>query len=141
MSVVVGVDESAMSPLVVEKGLEQARWRETDLHLVHVFYMPMVYTEAAIDWQQVADSQRAAVWAGLEGTLVGAEVETKRVDLEGYPPDTLIEYATGADASLLVVGTRGRGELASLVLGSTSHRAIHLAKCDVLVVKATDIEA
>ena len=29
------------------------------------------------------------------------------------------------------------GELAALILGSTSHRAIHLAECDVLVVKAT----
>ena len=44
-------------------------------------------------------------------------------------------YAKDARASLLVVGTRGRGELGALILGSTSHRAIHLASCDVLVVK------
>jgi nucleotide-binding universal stress UspA family protein len=64
-----------------------------------------------------------------------AGVPVERVDLDGYPPDTLVAYADDAAASLLVVGTRGRGELASLILGSTSHRALHLAKCDVLVVK------
>jgi nucleotide-binding universal stress UspA family protein len=39
------------------------------------------------------------------------------------------------NASVLVMGTRGRGEFASLILGSTSHRAIQLATCDVLIVK------
>jgi nucleotide-binding universal stress UspA family protein len=66
-----------------------------------------------------------------------AGVAIERVDLEGYPPDTLVAYADEVGASLLVVGTRGRGELASLILGSTSHRAIHLSRCDVLVVKPT----
>ncbi|HSM45966.1 MAG TPA: universal stress protein, partial [Acidimicrobiia bacterium] len=80
-------------------------------------------------------TQRAAVWSALQQTIERAEVEVSRVDLEGYPPDTLVDYASDVDASLLVVGTRGRGELASLILGSTSHRAIQLSACDVLVVK------
>jgi nucleotide-binding universal stress UspA family protein len=63
-----------------------------------------------------------------------------KVDLDGYPPDTLSSYATEVEAELLVLGTRGRGELASLILGSTSHRALHLATCDVLVVKPGDRE-
>jgi nucleotide-binding universal stress UspA family protein len=135
MSVVAGIDQSPVSRLVVARALEQASWRGTDLHLVHVFYQPMVYTEAAINWGEVAASQRAGVWQSVNDLLTDTEVGIERVDLEGYPPEALVTYATDVPAELVVVGTRGRGELASLVLGSTSHRAIHLAECDVLVVK------
>jgi len=138
MTVVAGVDDSPVSLQVVARALEQARWRGTDLHVVHVFHLPIVYTEAAINWSEVAEAQRVAVWASLENPLAEADVSVERVDLEGYPPDALVTYASDIGGSLLVVGTRGRGELASLVLGSTSHRAIQLAECDVLVVKASE---
>lgn len=136
MTVVAGIDDSPVSGLVVARGIEQARWRETDLQIVHVTYMPVVYTEAAISWDEVARAQREAVWAGVNDAIDIADLRVERVDLEGYPPDTLVRYAGDVAASLLVVGTRGRGDLASLILGSTSHRAIHLSECDVLVVKA-----
>ncbi|HEX6220141.1 MAG TPA: universal stress protein [Acidimicrobiia bacterium] len=135
MTVVAGVDEAPISEKVVAKAIEQARWRKTDLHVVHVTHLPMVYTEVAINWDEVAEAQRVSVWAGLEQAIGGSDVAIERVDLDGYPPDTLVAYANDVDASLLVVGTRGRGDFASLILGSTSHRALHLAECDVLVVK------
>jgi len=135
MPVVVGVDGSPVSRLLVAKGLEQARWRKTPLHVVHIFHLPMVYTEAAINWSEVAEAQRSAVWDAVAKDLEVEDVKIERVDLDGYPPDVLVDYASQVDAELLVVGTRGRGEMASLILGSTSHRAIHLASCDVLVVK------
>ena len=84
----------------------------------------------------VAEAQRAEVWERIEPRLAGTGVPVERVNLDGYPPDTLVDYAHNVGASLLVVGSRGRGELAALVLGSTSHRSIHLAECDVLVVKS-----
>lgn len=140
MPVVAGVDDSPVSQLVVARALEQARSGGADLHVVHIFHMPMVYTEAAINWSEVADAQRAAVWASLESSLADPGVSVERVDLDGYPPDALVTYAADVDASLLVVGTRGRGGLASLVLGSTSQRVIHLAECDVLVVKAPETD-
>ena len=136
MTIIAGVDDSPVSAQVVTKAIEQARWRDTDLHVVHVMHIPLVYTEVAIDWAEVADAQRAAVWDSLESILSAADVPVERVDLEGYPPDSLVDYADQQEADLLVVGTRGRGDLASLILGSTSHRAIHLADCDILVVKA-----
>ena len=135
MPVVVGIDDSPVSRLVVEHAIEQARWRGTELHLVYVYHMPMVYTEVPIDWSGVAEAQRAAVWAGVQDLLDASDLEIERVDLEGYPPDTLVDYVEDVEASLLVVGTRGRGDFASLILGSTSHRAIQLATCDVLVVR------
>lgn len=140
MTVVAGIDGSPVSDLVVTKAIEQARWKETDVHLVFVSYLPFVYTEAVIDWDQVLEAQRESVWRKLMSIIDDADVEVRLVDLDGYPPDTLVDYANDTEADLLVVGTRGRGELASLVLGSTSHRAIHLARCDVLVVKAPETE-
>ena len=138
MPVVAGVDESPLAVAVVARAIEAARFRGTDLHVVHVSYLPMVYSEIAINWDEVAEAQRSSVWGALEPVLHDPDVAIERVDLEGYPPDVLVDYANEMEASLLVVGTRGRGEFASLILGSTSHRAIHLARCDVLVVKATE---
>lgn len=135
MPVVAGIDESPAAAEVVARAIDEARWRRTELHLVHATYLPGVYPDVAIDWEQMVTAEREAVWEGVERILENTDVPVERVDLKGYPPDMLVAYATEVDASLLVVGTRGRGELASLILGSTSHRAIHLARCDVLVVK------
>lgn len=137
MIVVVGVDGSPVSVEVLKKATEQARWRDAELHIVHVSQMPVVYSEVPIDLTGIAESERVAVWEQLEPSLSAIDVPTKRIDLEGYPPDLLPDYAHKAGAELVVVGTRGRGNFASLVLGSTSHRAIQVAGCDVLVVSPT----
>lgn len=139
MTVVAGVDDTPVSKEVVIRAFEQAKWRETGVHLVHVAYAPMVYADVPVNWADVIEAQRANVWSQLEPVIAYAGVPVERVDLDGYPPDSLIEYTKEVDAELLVVGTRGRGDLASLILGSTSHRAIHLADCDVLVVKAGEM--
>lgn len=137
MTVVVGVDSSPYAAEVLERAIVEARLRSDELHVVHVFNAPVIYLEVPIDFEVVAEAERKAVWEPLETLVSEAKVPIERVDLEGYPPDTLVAYADEVEASLLVVGTRGRGELASLILGSTSHRAIHLSRCDVLVVKPT----
>ena len=134
MIVVVGVDGSPVSVAVLEKAAEQARWRGAELHIVHISQLPVVYSEVPIDLTGIAESERAAVWEQLEPSLSAIDMPTKRIDLQGYPPDLLPDYAHKIGADLVVVGTRGRGNFASLVLGSTSHRAIQVAGCDVLVV-------
>lgn len=137
MTVVAGVDNSPVSEQVVARAIEQASWRGCGVHLVHVSYLPITYADVPIDWTEVEEAQRAHVWSQLEAVISGADVAIEKVDLDGYPPDRLVAYSNEIEAGLLVVGTRGHGELASLVLGSTSHRAIHLAECDVLVVKGS----
>lgn len=135
MVVVAGVDESPLAREVVARAVEQARWRGEELHVVHVFHPPVAYLEFPIDLDAIAEAERSAVWGPLEDTLPD---EAVRTDLDGYPPDTLVAHAKAVGADLLVLGTRGRGDFAALILGSTSHRAIHLAACDVLVVKPAD---
>ena len=140
MIIVAGVDDSAHALQVLRRAIEEATARDADLHVVHVvqspiyFHLPMEVA-VPIDIAAIEGAQRKAVWGSLDPILREADIPVKTVDLSGYPPDVLVDYATEHQAALLVIGTRGRGEFASFVLGSTSHRALHIAKCDVLVVK------
>jgi nucleotide-binding universal stress UspA family protein len=52
----------------------------------------------------------------------------------GSPAEVLVEIAR--DADLLVVGSRGRGAFAGLLLGSTSQRCAERSSCPVVVVPA-----
>jgi nucleotide-binding universal stress UspA family protein len=62
----------------------------------------------------------------------GLRVETR---VRGGDPATVLLDAAG-DAGLVVVGARGRGSLASLLLGSVSHGVVHGARVPVLVIHA-----
>jgi nucleotide-binding universal stress UspA family protein len=62
------------------------------------------------------------------------EVEVRRVVERDRPAPALLEQAAGAQ--LVVVGSRGRGGLAGMLLGSVSHNVLHHSPCPVLVVRA-----
>ncbi len=51
--------------------------------------------------------------------------------VHGHPAEVLLRAAEHAD--LLVIGSRGRGDLAGLVLGSVGHAVLHHAPCSVAV--------
>jgi nucleotide-binding universal stress UspA family protein len=55
--------------------------------------------------------------------------------LFGYAAREIVEDAKGHDVGAIVMGSRGHGDLAGLVLGSTAHKVIHLADRPVLVVR------
>ena len=136
MVVVVGVDTSDHAISVVKTAIAEARRRDAVLHVVHVFHPPVIpYLGAPVDLRVMAEAEREAVWNHINPHLARIDIDVEQVNLEGYPPDSLVDYVVSVEADLLVVGSRGRGELAALILGSTSHRAVHLAPCDVLVVK------
>jgi nucleotide-binding universal stress UspA family protein len=58
-----------------------------------------------------------------------------RVEM-GEPTDVLVDVAEQHEAEIIVVGTRGRGRVASAILGSVSSSVVSLASCPVLVVPA-----
>jgi nucleotide-binding universal stress UspA family protein len=55
--------------------------------------------------------------------------------VEGEPAEALLSEAKGAD--LVVVGSRGRGGVASALLGSVSNHVIQHSTCPVVVVRST----
>jgi nucleotide-binding universal stress UspA family protein len=61
------------------------------------------------------------------------DVAVTPVLADGGPARVLIEQASRAQ--LLVIGSRGKGEFAGLLLGSVSHAVLHSAPCTVAVVR------
>lgn len=139
MTIVVGTDGSEHSLAAVRRAVDFAEAWGGDLHIVHVVHIPTsllgALSQVPADLMSLEKAQRQMVWEAVDPLVAGTVVEVHRVDLDGYPADAIVDYAKGVKANLIVVGSRGRGELAALVLGSTSHRIVHLASCDVLVVK------
>ena len=139
MIIVVGIEESEHSTHGLRTAIELAESLQAELHVIHALHIPgtllAVLNQVPADIAQLEQAQRDSVWLMAAPLLEETPVPVKRVDLNGYPADVLVEYAEEVGAEMIVIGSRGRGELAALFLGSTSHRILHLAHCDVLVAK------
>jgi nucleotide-binding universal stress UspA family protein len=81
--------------------------------------------------RQHADTTLQAAADQAKGAHADLDVSTEV--LYGEPGPVLAELAS--TAGLVVVGSRGRGGFAGMLLGSTSHRLIHDATCPVMVVR------
>lgn len=55
--------------------------------------------------------------------------------LDGAPADTIAAAAEKEDADMIVMGSRGLGNIAGLLMGSVSHKVSHLSKCTCVTVK------
>jgi nucleotide-binding universal stress UspA family protein len=67
------------------------------------------------------------------------KVEIRQLVVEGHPASALLSAAASAD--LLVVGSRGRGGFAGLLLGSVSQHCAQHARCPVLIIRDPEPES
>lgn len=67
------------------------------------------------------------------GREAGLEIET--VVLRGHPAESIVNYAAGIKADLIIMGTRGLGGFKSLIIGSVAQKVVSYSKIPVLVVK------
>jgi nucleotide-binding universal stress UspA family protein len=134
--IVVGVDGSESSRGAVEWAARQAQLTGSNLELVTTWEWPKSYgypMPVPADFQPsnaAGDVLDAAVEA-IEGAHPGLDV--KKVVVEGYAAQVLVE--SSKDADLLVVGSRGHGELVGILLGSVSEYCVAHAHCPVLVAR------
>ncbi|WP_044507755.1 universal stress protein [Gordonia sp. KTR9] len=138
--VVVGVDGSPVSDAAVAEAFRQASLRNVPLRAVHT-WTPLdadALHGYGIGADEVARMTQDAVEV-LAKRLAGyaqdyPDVTIERSVLPEEPAKALLD-AAGAKASLLVVGSRGRGGFRGLLLGSTSQKVMHHAECPVMVVR------
>ncbi len=139
--VVVGVDGSPASDRATEFAFAAAAARGVPLVAAHTWTdtsMGTVFglTGVSVDWESLlGEEERAladhlAVWQSRY-----PQVEVRALVTVERPVRTLLEQSAGAQ--LLVVGSRGRGGFAGMLLGSTSQAVLHHALCPVAVVRAS----
>lgn len=136
--VVVGVDGSPGSDAALEFAFEEAAAREEELIAVYAWSVPPGGNLGPItarhyderEAQSEADRLLAEATAGWSEQYPDVKVDRRAVH-SFNPAHTLIEEAAGS--SLIVVGPRGRGGFASLLLGSVADGLLHHADRPVAI--------
>ncbi|MER7893688.1 universal stress protein [Micromonospora sp. NPDC094482] len=143
-AVVVGVDGSPSSLVAAEHAAWAAALRSLPLHLVHGYLHPLGsgvplnpydlgLPEPSDEGQQMLERTAAE----LTGRWPGVTVEFRQV--AGGPGASLVEESGRAE--LVVVGSRGHGGFAGLLLGSVGTQVSAHARCPVLVVRPAEAPA
>jgi nucleotide-binding universal stress UspA family protein len=135
--ILVAVDHSEMSQRAVLAARDLAVLSKGEVWVLHLREREMgVKTGALVPDESTAEAN-AAVAESVEvltraGVTAHGEV---RSTIFGYAAREIVDDAKEHDADVIVLGSRGRGDLAGLVLGSTAHKVIHLTDRPVLVVR------
>ena len=134
--VVVGVDGSAVNQSAIATAFDEASHRDAPLVAVHVWSDVSLAQISAVPfgWEDIAAAEEAVLAESLAGWQEKyPDVEVRRVVAQDRP----VRVLTGLSeqASLIVVGSRGRGGFSGMMLGSTSYALINTADCPVLVVR------
>lgn len=134
--VVVGVDGSAQGQSAVGVAFDEAAQRNSPLLAVHVWSDVSLAQVSGVprDWESIAASEEAVLSESLAGWQEKyPDVEVRKIVAQDRPVRVLSQLSE--QASLIVVGHRGRGGFTGMLLGSTSYALIHTADCPVMVVR------
>jgi nucleotide-binding universal stress UspA family protein len=142
--VVVGVDGSAGSQAAAAWALDEARRRDAELETVFAFTMPtFAYSAPGFvppDAETVEMEGNDLIDQALALVSAGSDIKMHSRVCNGRPEDVLCQVAREPDVRLLVVGRRGHGDLAELLLGSVSHRLSHHAPTPLVIVPGAEVD-
>ena len=134
--VVVGVDGTEVTSAALEFAFDTASWQHRRLDVVHTWggdgpYPALLTYEQRHELMAEHELRVAESLAGFAEKY--PDVEVAQYIVENEPAKALV--AASEKAALVVVGSRGRGDAASVLLGSVSRSVVEHARCSVAVVR------
>ncbi|MCZ2127684.1 MAG: universal stress protein [Anaerolineales bacterium] len=136
--ILLAVDGSEHALHATRKAAEMARLVQAQDFCVVVAYDPIPLYLGEPNMQLVVANRRDEAEEILNAASkeVGEIPCTIRTEvLEGDPASAIIEAAKKHGSDIIVMGSRGLGRLAGLLLGSTSQKVVAHAPCPVLIVR------
>jgi nucleotide-binding universal stress UspA family protein len=135
--ILVAVDHSEVTPRVVDAARGLAALSHGEVWVVHLREREQMGRTGLMTSSESAGAAGADVTSTV-GALTKAGITAHAVvrdTLYGHAASEIVSEARDLGADVIVMGSRGRGDLAGLVLGSTAHKVMHLADRQVLVVR------
>jgi nucleotide-binding universal stress UspA family protein len=134
--VLLAVDGSEHSRRAVAATAELAAGGKTEVLVLHLQELGAAGRAGSILLEE--HSEAADLVNRVADELRGAGVKARGVAhavLTGDVAPEIISSAKEFDADLIVMGTRGMSDFASLLVGSVAHKVLHHAHCPVLVTR------
>ena len=146
MKVLLALDGSAPS-LVARDLVGTLRWPEgTVIHLIAAYQVPIDWTGGVGSTMVWVGDAEDAIHDQLEDDLraLAAQLVEKGLAVEHHmararAADAIIDAAVTLGVDLIVTGSRGRGQLRSMLLGSVALEVAAHAPCPVLVARSADV--
>jgi len=136
--ILISYDGSANGKKALEYGIDFAMHAGASLTLITVYekvpdYLPAPQRQEIVAWM-MAEARRTAEMGAEQARACNIEKINVEVQ-EGMPAECILAAAETHDCDCIVVGARGKSEMAGVLLGSVSDRLVRHAKVPVLVVK------
>ena len=135
--ILVAVDHSEMSNRALLAARDLAVLSKGVVWVLHLREREMGAKTGVLAIDETTDEANAKVATSVEVlTQAGVKAHGEvRNTIFGYAAREIVNDAQEVDADVIVMGSRGRGDIAGLLLGSTAHKVIHLSDRPVLVVR------
>ncbi len=145
--IVVGVDGSQHAADALQWAIRMAKGMGSEVIVVFAvvpstyfdtgFGPPTIPVEFDAEWRAEMKKELDEIWAR---PLAEAGVTYRTVMEDGRAASVVINVAEAEDADLVLVGRRGRGGVAELLLGSVSHELVLHCTRPVLVISTAPKE-
>jgi nucleotide-binding universal stress UspA family protein len=138
--VLVGIDGSPNAAAALAWALVDARARRVPIEAVYVFYEPsFVYGTPGyvpLSEAEVDGLGRDVLDAALSTIANPGDVKIDLRTTMGFPVDVLAQATEEDDVEMVVIGARGKGGVAGLLLGSVSHAMTHRSRKPLAIIPA-----
>ena len=135
--VLVAIDHSPVSDRAVLAARDLAQLSNGEVWVLHLREFDVGGRAGVLPPRETRDEADAEVTASVE-ILTKAGVKAHGIvkkTMYGYAAREIVADAIELDCGVIVMGSRGRGDLAGLIIGSTAHKVIHLTDRPVLIVR------
>ena len=143
----IAFDDSSHARRALVEAVELAETNNAALTLLtvapDVHDMVLGYAAPPANFEDVRHQIELGFHAMLEGAVdtVPADLPVRKILGRGDAAQAILHEARSGNYDLIVMGSRGRGELRSLLLGSVSHHVLQASPVPVLVVHASADES
>jgi nucleotide-binding universal stress UspA family protein len=136
--IVVGIDGSPPAQAALSWAIDEARLRGLGLRVVYAFPALVSFfgTTAHEYYPEVEKEARRMFAKALAAAPALDDLDVERTLEPGNAAEILVEASRGA--SLLVVGSRGRGAFRGMLMGSVTMHCVQQAHCPVVIVRDQD---